>query len=78
VVPDRPPSSWRQARGEDLVWAHRYLRPWVARRIRRTSSGAQVRPKRPHFGTPTVPGGGVAPGESPGEGPGDGRGAADG
>lgn len=78
VVPDRPPSSWRQARGEDLVWAHRYLRPWVARRIRRTSSGAQVRPKRPHFGTPTVPGGGIAPGESPGEGPGEGRGAADG
>lgn len=62
VVPDRPPSTWQQARREDLVWAHRCLRPWVARRIRRTSSGAQVRPKRPHFGTATVPGGGIAPG----------------
>ncbi|MFF0904347.1 UNVERIFIED_CONTAM: hypothetical protein RF653_11790 [Kocuria sp. CPCC 205316] len=67
VVPGRPPSSWRQARGEDLVRAHRYLRPWVARRIRRTSSGAQVRPKRPRFGTATVPGGGIAPGHGTGD-----------
>ena len=60
VVPGRPPRSWRQARREDIVWANRYLRPWVGRRIRRTSSGADVLPKRPHFGTGAIPGGGEA------------------
>ncbi|MGQ1797822.1 SGNH/GDSL hydrolase family protein [Kocuria oceani] len=68
LVPERvlarPPVPWRQARREDLVWAHRYLRPWVARRIRRTSSGPQVGPKRPGFGSAAVTGGGMAPGDA--------------
>ncbi|MCW4459462.1 SGNH/GDSL hydrolase family protein [Microbacterium sp. MPKO10] len=42
-----PSRSWRQARGEDLVWAREYLVPWVLRRIRHQSSGDNVSPKRP-------------------------------
>ena len=41
--------TWRQARTEDLVWAREYLVPWVVRRLRRTSSGDGVLPKRPGF-----------------------------
>jgi lysophospholipase L1-like esterase len=42
-----PGISWRQARGEDLVWAREYLVPWVLRRIRHQSSGDFVTAKRP-------------------------------
>ncbi len=45
-----PPSSWRQARVEDLGWAREHLMPWVLRRIRQQSSGDGVTPKRPHAG----------------------------
>jgi lysophospholipase L1-like esterase len=40
---------WREARVEDLGWAREYLVPWVVRRIRHTSSGDGVRPKRPEL-----------------------------
>jgi lysophospholipase L1-like esterase len=43
------PPTWRRARTEDLTWAREYLMPWVVRRIRRTSSGDGVLPKRPTF-----------------------------
>ncbi len=43
-----PLSTWRQARGSDLVWAREYLVPWVLRRIRHQSSGDFVTAKRPH------------------------------
>jgi lysophospholipase L1-like esterase len=49
-----PPVRWRQARAEDLGWAREHLVPWVIRRIRHTSSGDNVLPKRPSF---PVPGG---------------------
>ncbi|MFD1713492.1 SGNH/GDSL hydrolase family protein [Amnibacterium flavum] len=42
-----PPSTWRAARSEDLVWAREYFVPWVIRRIRRVSSGDNILPKRP-------------------------------
>jgi len=42
---------WREARAEDLGWARDYLVPWVARRIRHTSSGDGVSPKRPDLTT---------------------------
>ncbi|PCN47169.1 SGNH hydrolase [Curtobacterium sp. 'Ferrero'] len=38
---------WREARAEDLGWAKEYLVPWVVRRIRHTSSGDGISPKRP-------------------------------
>jgi lysophospholipase L1-like esterase len=40
---------WREARAEDLGWAREYLVPWVVRRIRHTSSGDGVTPKRPEL-----------------------------
>ncbi|CAL8897088.1 SGNH hydrolase [Kocuria varians] len=54
----RPTRTWRQARGEDLVWARKYFVPWVGRRIRRRSSGDNITAKRPEFGRPTIPGAG--------------------
>lgn len=42
---------WREARAEDLGWAREYLVPWVVRRIRHTSSGDGVTPKRPALDT---------------------------
>ncbi|MGB3413630.1 MAG: SGNH/GDSL hydrolase family protein [Microbacteriaceae bacterium] len=42
-----PPSTWKQARVDDLIWAREYLVPWVLRRIRHTSSGDGVSAKRP-------------------------------
>jgi lysophospholipase L1-like esterase len=42
-----PRVRWRQARVEDLGWAREYFMPWVMRRIRRTSSGDGISPKRP-------------------------------
>ena len=39
--------TWRAARADDLAWAREYLAPWVLRRVRRTSSGDGVAPKRP-------------------------------
>lgn len=52
---ERPAISWRQARAEDLVWARKYLVPWVGRRIRRRSSGDHITAKRPEFGRAIVP-----------------------
>jgi lysophospholipase L1-like esterase len=40
---------WREARAEDLGWAREYLVPWVVRRIRHTSSGDGITPKRPEL-----------------------------
>ncbi len=40
---------WREARAEDLGWAREYLVPWVVRRIRHTSSGDGISPKRPEL-----------------------------
>lgn len=44
-----PAKSWRQARGDDVLWAREYFAPWVLRRIRGRSSGDGVLPKRPSF-----------------------------
>ncbi|WP_367403555.1 SGNH/GDSL hydrolase family protein [Kocuria marina] len=55
---DRPARTWREARREDLVWAGKYLVPWVGRRIRRRSSGDNITAKRPSFGRTTIPGAG--------------------
>jgi lysophospholipase L1-like esterase len=40
---------WREARAEDLGWAREYLVPWVVRRLRHTSSGDGISPKRPEL-----------------------------
>lgn len=42
-----PARGWREARAGDLVWAREYLVPWVLRRLRHTSSGDHILPKRP-------------------------------
>ncbi|GAA2015399.1 SGNH/GDSL hydrolase family protein [Microbacterium ulmi] len=43
-----PARTWREARGEDLLWAREYLVPWVLRRVRHQSSGDNVTAKRPN------------------------------
>lgn len=43
---DLPDSSWRHARAEDLVWARKYLVPWVLKRIRHQTE-EELRAKRP-------------------------------
>jgi hypothetical protein len=45
-----PPVSsvpWVRARTEDLRWARQHVVPWVQRRLRGTSSGDLIVPKRP-------------------------------
>ena len=42
-----PPTAWRQARRDDIVWAREYFGPWILRRLRRQSSGDGIEPKRP-------------------------------
>ena len=44
-----PPRRWREARREDLSWAREYFGPWIMRRIRGTSTGDGLTPKRPTF-----------------------------
>ncbi|WP_457973873.1 SGNH/GDSL hydrolase family protein [Arthrobacter sp. D1-17] len=55
---DLPESSWRHARAEDLVWARKYLVPWVLKRIRHQTE-EELRAKRPVpgpvFGTGVPP-----------------------
>ena len=41
--------SWRQARGEDALWAKEYLAPWLKRRFTGRSSGDHISAKRPGF-----------------------------
>jgi len=47
--PAGPParSRWLAARRQDARWAREYATPWVRRRLRGTSSGDGVPPKRP-------------------------------
>lgn len=40
-------SQWLAARRQDAGWARQYAGPWVRRRLRGTSSGDGVPPKRP-------------------------------
>ena len=42
-----PATPWRQARIDDIVWAREHFAPWIIRRIRGTSSGDGITPKRP-------------------------------
>ena len=42
---DPPRSSWRHRRSNDLVWAGSHAGPWLARRVRRVSSGEGIVPK---------------------------------
>lgn len=43
----QPPMGRREAFDWNLAWARDHVRPWLARRIRRTSSGAGRMPKQP-------------------------------
>jgi lysophospholipase L1-like esterase len=42
-----PAAGWVSARREDLRWAKEFAMPWFNRRLRGTSSGAGLPPKRP-------------------------------
>ena len=41
------PPGWVAARSQDLHWARTYAAPWLGRRLRGTSSGDGLAPKRP-------------------------------
>jgi lysophospholipase L1-like esterase len=41
------PPRWLTARQQDMYWARTYALPWLERRVRGTSSGDGIRPKRP-------------------------------
>jgi lysophospholipase L1-like esterase len=43
----RPAAIWLTARRQDLRWAKEFAMPWVQRRLRGTSSGEGLPPKRP-------------------------------
>ncbi|HWI32419.1 MAG TPA: SGNH/GDSL hydrolase family protein [Microbacterium sp.] len=63
-----PATTWREARGSDLVWARSHLVPWVLRRLRHESSGDLIKAKRPEP-LPIVT---LAPGQDAASGRGDG------
>jgi len=44
-----PARAWLAARRTDLRWARLHAAPWVARRVRRVSSGDSITPKRPEL-----------------------------
>jgi lysophospholipase L1-like esterase len=46
-LPWRPREPLRARVGSDVRWARRHLAPWVGRRLRGTSSGDLIEPKRP-------------------------------
>lgn len=46
-LPPAAPMSRREAIDWNLAWARDHVRPWLARRIRHTSSGAGRAPKQP-------------------------------
>jgi lysophospholipase L1-like esterase len=46
-LPWRPREPLRARVGSDVRWARKHLGPWVGRRIRGTSSGDLIAPKRP-------------------------------
>src|SRR5699024_3847813 len=46
LPPQPPPGRLESLRG-NVVWAREYAAPWVGRRLRGTSSGDNVPPKRP-------------------------------
>ncbi|GAA5079645.1 SGNH/GDSL hydrolase family protein [Thermocatellispora tengchongensis] len=47
--PPRPVVAPRDRRAEDARWMREHLLPWVGRRIRGTSSGDTITPKRPEL-----------------------------
>lgn len=48
-LPQRPPRPLHRTVAGEVAWAWRHLRPWLARRLRGTSSGDGVAPKRPEL-----------------------------
>ena len=46
-LPPDPAPGWVTARQQDMYWARTYAVPWLQRRLRGTSSGDGIRPKRP-------------------------------
>jgi len=48
-LPPAPALSSRETFDWHYVWARDHLRPWLGRRVRRTSSGAGRVPKQPEF-----------------------------
>ncbi len=54
-APARPAPAWLAARREDIRWAREYVLPWVNRRLRGTSSGDGLHPKRPDLKPVTPP-----------------------
>lgn len=46
-LPPQPPRPLHRAVAGEIAWAWRYLRPWLARRLRGTSSGDGIGAKRP-------------------------------
>ncbi|WP_375384436.1 SGNH/GDSL hydrolase family protein [uncultured Microbacterium sp.] len=62
-----PPTTWREARTGDIVWARSHLMPWVLRRLRHESSGDRITAKRPEP-LPIIT---LAPGRDAAAGPGE-------
>jgi lysophospholipase L1-like esterase len=51
----RPAPAWLTARRDDIRWAREYALPWVNRRLRGSSSGDALPPKRPDLQPVTPP-----------------------
>ena len=47
LPPDLAGAHWLAARQQDMYWAKTYALPWLKRRLRGTSSGDGMSPKRP-------------------------------
>lgn len=60
-----PQVPWREARGNDLVWAREYFVPWVVRRLTHRSSGDGITAKRPIPGPVFGTGAPLGSGEGP-------------
>ena len=54
-LPPQPRPGRLVSLRENALWAREYAAPWVGRRLRGTSSGDHVEPKRPSLAPPALP-----------------------
>lgn len=65
-LPPAPVPGRLESLRDNMVWAREYAAPWVGRRLRGTSSGDNLPPKRPDLGPAPTPG--ATPHETSGSG----------